>query len=129
MSALAEALVAAQARALAALQKAYVAGAVDADHVHTQLAELGITDGVDIGRLIACLDVIRELGSEVPAEPNGTKRDDPVTAPQLQLIGKLCREKKVEQPEYAGMTKAKASDVIGELQAGTYDPAKWTVPF
>ena len=48
MSALAEALVAAQRRALQAVEKAYVAGQLDGEAATARLTECGITDPVDL---------------------------------------------------------------------------------
>jgi hypothetical protein len=60
VSALAEALVAAQRRSLATLEKAYVAGAIDAEPMTEALERCGITDAVDRAFLIASLTGVDE---------------------------------------------------------------------
>lgn len=130
MTPLSDALTAAQRRALQVLEKAYVAGSLEAPQFVLALNQMGCGDEIDQGHLMAALNELKAWGAPVPAETNGApKKDDPVTAPQLQLIGKLCREKKLEHPDYAGLTKAQASEIISALQDGIYDPAKWKVPF
>lgn len=127
MTALSDALDAAQRRSLAALQKAYHAGQLDAETCVTKLNACGITDPVDIGLLVANLDVLREHGAELPAEPKPTT-DEPASDKQLAYIAKLCDEKGVVAPD-PPLSKAQASEIIDQLQAGSYDPDKWTVPF
>ena len=131
MSALAEALVAAQRRALAAVEKQYAAGKIDADDVYGQLADMGMTDAVDTSRLIAALDLIREYGATLPTEPrgNGARPDDnAATDAQLALIADLVQKHKLEPPDMP-LTKADASAIITDMKAGSYDAAKWKVPF
>ena len=129
MTPLSDALTAAQKRALTALEKAYVAGALEPEGLSAALNACGISDPVDIDYLTECLNVLNAWGAAVPAEPNGKPKDEPASAKQLQLIGSLCREQKLEQPDYTGLTKVNASEIINEIQAGKYDPAKWKVPF
>jgi hypothetical protein len=76
VSALADALVAAQRRALAAVEKQYAAGKLEADDVRAKLTAIGLTDDVDADRLLAALDLIREYGATLPAEPT-TSGPDP----------------------------------------------------
>ena len=127
MTPLSDALTAAQKRALAAVEKAYVAGHIEQDAAAEVLEGCGITDPVDRAFLFASLDVLREWGAPVPAETNGAPKDERPSEKQAQLIADLCRRKNVEIPVVG--TKADASKVIDELQAGTYDPEKWSVPF
>jgi hypothetical protein len=133
MSALAEALVAAQRRALSAMEKQYAAGRLDADDARALMDGIGVTDAVDQDRLIAALDVIRDYGAQLPAETNGaTSREaagtEPATGAQLALVERLVKEKHVTGPDLP-ITKAQAHEIIDSLKAGSYDPAKWTVPF
>ena len=72
MSALADALVAAQRRALAAVEKQYAAGKLEADAVREQLDAIGLSDTVDVDRLLAALDLIRDYGATLPGEPAPT---------------------------------------------------------
>jgi len=130
MSPLSEALTAAQRSALAALEKAYVAGKIEPDAMTEALAGVGISDPVDTAFLLAALDVLREWGV---AAPNLTERVteakvEPASEKQWALIRRLCSEKGVPEPDTT-LTKATASQVIDEIQKGTYDPAKHSVPF
>lgn len=90
MSALADALVAAQRRALAAVEKQYAAGKLEPDAVREKLTAIGLTDDVDADRLIAALDLIREYGAPLPAEPtNGSApkpEDVAATDAQMALV-------------------------------------------
>jgi hypothetical protein len=131
VSALAEALVAAQRRALSAMEKAYVAGKLEPDTVREKLTAIGLTDDVDADRLLAALDLIREYGAPLPNEPtpNGEPRKpEPATDAQLALIAKLVKEKQAQGPDLP-VTKQQAHEIIDTLKAGSYDAAKWTVPF
>ena len=130
MSALADALVAAQRRALAATQKAYVAGVIERDAASDELSGYGLTDDVDKGYLFAALDVIRARGATIPAETNGAapKPPEPATEAQWSLIRRLADERTMTAPE-PPLTKAQAHEVIDAIKAGTYDPQKWAVPF
>ena len=130
MSALAEALVAAQRRALQATEKAYVAGALTHDEAVTELNAFGLTDEVDIVYLLAALDVVRLRGAALPAEPanGGEKVPDKASDAQLDLIAKLVQEKNVAAPDLP-LTKVDAHAIIDSLKSGSYDAAKWTVPF
>jgi len=131
VSALAEALVAAQRRALAAVAKQYAAGKLEADAVREKLTAIGLTDDVDADRLLAALDLIREYGAPLPAEPaDGVyeKKPEPASKAQLDLIQKLVGEKGAPHPDLP-LTKVEAHEVINTLKAGTYDYAKWHVAF
>jgi hypothetical protein len=132
VSALAEALVAAQTRAVAALGKQYVGGAVDDVTVRTDLESIGLTDDVDTTRLLAAWDILRSAGAPAPNEqpPNGVheKKPEPASQPQLDLIARLIGEKGAQHPDLP-LTKAEAHEVIDTLKAGTYDYAKWHVAF
>jgi hypothetical protein len=133
MTALSDALTAAQRSALAALEKAYVAGAIEAEAMSEAMESCGITDAVDRAFLIASLDILREWGVSAPnlterlARENGT--NEPASDKQRALIADLCRRKQLSAPDLAGLTKPKASELIDSLNDGSYDPAQWTVPF
>ena len=133
MTALSDALTAAQRSALAALEKAYVAGAIDSEAMVAALESAGISDPVDTAFLLSALDVLKEWGVAAPnlterlARENGT--NEPASDKQRALIADLCRRKNVSQPDLAGLTKPKASELIDSLNDGSYDPQKWSVPF
>lgn len=62
MTPLSEALTTAQRRALAALEKAYVAGHIEAEDLPQRLAAFGVNDPTDVAFLTASLSVLREWG-------------------------------------------------------------------
>jgi hypothetical protein len=131
MTVLSDALTAAQARAVAALAKRYVGGTLAEDETPEQvLRSLGLADPTDTAHLIAAWDVLRDSGVDAPTEqaPRAETPPDPASDAQWSFIGDLCGQKLVPPPE-PPLTKVQASEVIGELQAGTYDPDKWSVPF
>ena len=72
MTALADALTAAQHRAVAAIQKQYAAGKIEAETVRERLDLIGLTDTVDQDRLLAArLLVVRascRCGAIAPEE-------------------------------------------------------------
>src|SRR5574340_665763 len=113
MTPLSDALTAAQRRALAALEKAYVGGFVGRDDLDVQLDAMGLADSVDQERLYAALEVLKTWGAPVPAEPNGAKSDpagERISDKQRGFIEQLCREKNLPQPEDIElMSKAQAS--------------------
>jgi hypothetical protein len=136
VSALAEALVAAQRRALSAMEKQYAAGRLDGDQARLLLASIGLTDDVDVDRLLSALNVIREFGAPLPAEPsNGApaeKAPDKITDAQATLIGRMWQEQHRppgDKPILTGLTKADASRLIDQLKTDTYNVADWDIPF
>jgi hypothetical protein len=133
VSALADALVAAQRRALAAVEKQYAAGKLEADDVRTKLADIGLTDDVDADRLIAALDLIREYGAALPSEPtNGAaKPPEKASDAQVRLVQKMLAERQqvpLAEQDIRNLTKGRASQLIDAIGAGTYDPNEWDVP-
>ena len=133
MTALSEALAAAQRSALAALAKAYVAQGDPDDELKGVLNDIGCTDKIEQEQWIRALDVHRAAGVAAPAETKATPEQatpetEPATDKQWGFIRQLCREKNLAEPD-AVLTKATASQVIEQLQAGTYNPADWYTPF
>jgi hypothetical protein len=129
MTALSDALTAAQAKAISALERAYLHGMIDQGDLSTALAAIGARDVLEQGELFACLDVLVEYGAAAPAEQGPTRQDATATAPQRDLIAKLRGERGLEPYDYPGITKQQASEIITALQRGTYDPAQWEAPF
>jgi hypothetical protein len=128
---LADALTAAQARAVAALAKRYVGGTLAEDETPEQvLRSIGLADPTDTAHLIAAWDFLRDSGADAPAEqaPQADVPPEPASDKQWQYLRDLATEKGMTPPD-PPLTKAGASKVIQELQAGTYDPDKWAVPF
>lgn len=128
MTALSDALETAQTRAVAVLAKQYIGGIKDVEAVAAALDAVGLTDEVDRQRWLATLDVIREGGGEAPAETNGKPKPEPATQKQKDYIVDLCQKANLPYPEEV-RTKDEAHAIIEALQAGTYDPATWRVPF
>ena len=117
MSALAEALLAAQRQATTGAVRAFVAGALNETELQTLLDNIGCTDKIEQGYLLAALHVERQLG--VTPQANGAARpaalDEPATKAQLDFIAKLADDKgRVVSTD--GITKAQASQVIEALK-------------
>lgn len=132
MTALSQALEAAQARAVAALAKQYVAGRVDSEQGRETLAAIGLRDLVEQDSWFAALDVLRDTGASAPGEQKATAQGEPdkATDAQLALIKSLVEQKAVPAPDYPEtLTRAKASELIAALQKGTYNADDWQVPF
>ena len=130
MTALADALTAAQSRAVAALGKQYVGGTMDEDAVRIALDSIGLQDPADTNRWLAALDILRETGAALPSANGATEKPpEPMTPAQRSLIERLVQEKNVAAPDLEQRTKQEAHEIIDTLKAGTYDPAKWSIPF
>lgn len=140
MTALADALQAAQRAALHAIGKAYVILPPQAEDKASTLAklhEIGCTDVVEGAQLLAAWDVLRELGAAAP-QPNGAqsyeerRKSEPATQLQKDAINKRLSARDLapfEPDDFAGITKAQASEMISALDAGTYDDNRWRVRF
>ena len=129
MSALSDALAAAQAKALAALEKAYVRGALDYEQFIARMDDIGCADDIDQALLVFALDVLKEYGQTEPAYTEKRQTEKPTQA-QIDYVGRLATEKGLAVPDLTGATRAQASEVISELLNGTFDPAKWPdIPF
>ena len=131
MTALADALTAAQSRAVAALGKQYRAGLVEQEAAVAWLESFGLDDRVDMTRWFSCLDALRQFGGDAPGTTNGTteRPPEPMTPAQRSLIERLVSEKNVPAPDLEQRTKQEAHEIIDTLKAGTYDPVKWSIPF
>ena len=129
MTALAEALLAAQRQAIGALAKPYVAGNIVTEDVTAALTAIGCTDVTDTAQLLAAWDVLREYGA--PA-PQTTRQDAPpklVSPAQRARIEKTAKERNYTLPDFENLTMAQASEVIQTMDSGEYDAARWVVPF
>lgn len=137
MTALADALVAAQRRALAAIEKQYTAGKIEAETVRERLDLIGLTDTVDQDRLVAALDTIMEYGAALPAEPVATPAErppEPATPPQRERIKRDVARLHGDDAAAAvasepSLTKGQASEIIDSIVKGTFNLEKWYVPF
>ena len=132
MSALTEALVAAQARAINAVSKAYLAGVLDAEAADSQLKYAGATDDVDRTALLNALEMIRTYGAAAPAEAtqNGGGRQA-ASDKQKDYLRRLVTEGNDQAPtEWIGyLSKDEASKAIEQIKAGSFDINDWQVPF
>jgi hypothetical protein len=131
---LSDALTAAQRSALAALEKGYVAGAIQAGRFTDELESCGISDPVDVAFLLCSLRVLREWGVSAPTmSERVAAENEPASEKQLTYIEKLCEDKHIDVSARPNrpLTKAEASEIITILtsEPRAYDPAKWTVPF
>lgn len=132
MSALAEALVAAQRKALASLEKAYVAGKLDEDGFNDRLESIGLADGIDDFFLVQCLDVLKEWGASAPAETNGTPEPAKASDKQVALIIDLLKRGNhvpLAEQDVRALHRDKASELITALKDGSYKPSEWDKPF
>ena len=136
MTALADALVAGQRRAVAAIEKQYAAGRIEADTVKERLDAIGLTDTVDQERLLAALDTIMEYGAALPAEPtNGAERpQEPATDAQRARIKRDIAQRHGDDAathiaSEPSLTKAQASEIIDSIAKGTFELDKYWIPF
>jgi hypothetical protein len=132
MTALSDALTAAQAKAIVTIERAYVAGHLDAESFAARLDEIGCGDVFERAHLLACLDTLREYGQPATTEREAyseRRKREPLTDPQRARIIRDCDAHSLPYPDFDALTKAQASEVIQSLEQGTYDPDKWTVPF
>lgn len=138
MTALSDALVAAQRRAIAALEKAYLDGRLIRDDFTANCEAIGAVDVVDRDHLIAALDVLTAWGASLPqASPhgNGISPDAPpalASDKQKAFIVKLLNEGNfpvIASQDLNAMSKQRAHEIIEALQANRYDPSVYDVPF
>jgi hypothetical protein len=133
--ALAEALVAAQRRAMQAVEKAYVAGALEREAADAELQAVGATDAVDRSALLDALDTLRRYGAPLPAEPrpNGdTPEPAKATAAQVTFAQDLFKRGDLvplAESDLRNLPRERISALIEQLKAGTYDASEWDVPF
>lgn len=134
MSALADALAAAQSRAVAALGKQYVGGQLHEDEVRVLLDGIGLNDPTDRDHWIAALNIIRDTGATLPNGDAPAQRKEPATAAQRERIkrdveklhGDAAATTLASEPT---LTKAQASEIISSIVAGSFDLERWAVPF
>lgn len=114
MTALAEALLAAQRQAIGAASKAFVAGTLNESDLFELLDDIGERDAVEQGRLLASLHALQRFGAPAPTTPQPTpehRENEPATERQTKYIAKLADERGVVAPDYP-LTKDSASKVI-----------------
>ena len=132
MSALSAALESSQAKAVAALGKAYVRRDDEPDDelFAGLLHKIGLDDDVAIAFLLAAWSVLREEKAPPPAEPGwagvnaaAAKKPAPSSPAQHNYIGKLMDDGghvRLEHGTLVSMTWDTASALIDKLKAGTY---------
>ena len=129
MTALAEALLAAQRQAIGAASKAFVAGTLNESDLFELLDDIGARDTVEQAQLLASLHALQRFGAAAPKASEPEKNgNEPASDAQRRFLAKLADERGTTAPDYP-LTKAQASQVIEQLKAGTYNPGEWTVPF
>lgn len=131
VNALSDALAVAQARTVQTLSRSFLAAQIDSGALTASLDGIGLTDKIEQAQLIACLEALAEAGASLPST-NGAKpqaESEPASDKQLAFIRDLCDRKGVVAPGDVPLTKEQASEIIDSLNAGTYDPDKWTAPF
>jgi hypothetical protein len=131
VTALAEALLAAQRQAVGSLAKAFVAGTINEEDFFLELDHVGLREEVDQGLLVASLQVVKSHGGEAPkptGQTAGPKMPEQATEAQRAFIAKLCKEKNVPEPDVI-VSKQQAHEIIEALKAGTYNADTYTVPF
>jgi len=133
---LSDALTAAQRSALAALEKAYVAGRLEPDAMISALEAVGISDPVDTAFLLASLDVLREWGVAAPTMSERVARENgepkKATEGQVSYIIDLLKKGQhgpLAEQDLRALSFEQASTLIDSLKGGSYDAAKWDVPF
>src|SRR5262249_723222 len=93
------------------------------------LPAMGLSDTVEISHLLHAWEVLRIAGVSLD---NGTAPKQPESEPasekQMGCLADLADRKGFSAAE-GRFTKAQASEIIDSLQNGTYDPAKYDLPF
>jgi hypothetical protein len=131
VSALAEALLAAQRQAIGALGKSYLAGLGDEDArdaLRVSLDAIGCTDKVEQDYLCTALEYLRQLGTAPVANGKPDPASEPASERQTAYIKSLADDRNMIAPD-GPLTKEQASKVIEQLKAGTYNADEWTAPF
>lgn len=130
VSALAEALLAAQRSALTTLERQYVAGNIEVPQFSEWLDAMGCGDIIEQAQLLAALNALKQYGTALPTT-NGTKpatENEPASDAQWTLLRRLADERGEVAPD-GPLTKTQASEAISALKAGTYNSDAYTVPF
>jgi hypothetical protein len=128
--ALTDALRASQAKAVAALGKAYIRRDDEPDDelFRALLLKIGLDDEVAIGFLLQGWSVLREYREPAPGEQRPAVADEPATQAQLDYMRKLADDAGVVVADRP-FTKHRASEAISQLKSGTFNPDEWEVPF
>ena len=94
MTALSEALVQAQRRAIGALEKAYLADRIDWPQFSDRLKGMGCTYDVDQVHLSDALDTLKTWGASLPAATGESPKDAPPTLEPdwFAIAQELCHE-------------------------------------
>ena len=119
MTALNEALLSAQRAAIAAMQRAYLAGAMDVDEVSENLDSIDLLDVLQRRALLNAWAICKSLGAtSEPAFSPAPRPEvvDEATQAQRDLIARLSDERGQVADMPVGMTKAQASKMIEDLK-------------
>lgn len=136
MTPLSDALTTAQRRALAALEKAYVAGHIEAEDLPKRLASFGVNDPTDVAFLLAALDVLKEWGVPGPTMTERVARENgepkKATEGQVSYIVDLLKKGQHEPlavDDLRALPFERASVLIEALKTGSYKADEWDLPF
>ena len=132
MTALAEALLAAQRQALNAMMKAHTQvldGDPDEEAFYGLLDSMGCNDKADSVHLWAALNIVRQTGAQAPsAQAPSAPKPQTITDGQRRYIADLFRKGKIEplpDAEIDSLSFDHASKLIDALKNGTYDAGAW----
>ena len=120
MTALSEALVAAQRRAITAIGKSYVREPFDAAIVKDALNRIGLNDPGEQEELIEAWALVNAYGGQAPDEAKPQPHQsgpEPATGAQIALIQRLAKEKHIalsDNPEL--WTKQQAHEWIDQAK-------------
>ena len=129
MTALAEALLAAQRQAIGAVCKAFLNGDVSESDLFEMLDDIGARDTVEQAQLLASLHTLSRFGTSAPTMANGVRVPAKVTPAQRARIERTAKERNYAPPDFETLTKDDASTVIQTMDDGSYDHTRWEVPF
>ena len=132
MTPLSDALTTAQRRALAALEKAYVAGELEGESFAGALSAFGISDPIDVAFLLAALDVLSEWGVTEPTMGERVIGERKATEGQVRFIVDLLKRGQrgpLAEADLRALTFERASQLIDALKNERYKPEDWDVPF
>jgi hypothetical protein len=124
MTPLSDALTAAQRSALAALEKAYVAGRISDDFFRDSLRGLGLSDDVDTTFLISALGVLQEWGVSAPTMTERVARENgepkKATEGQVSYIIDLLKKGNhvpLDEGDLRALPFDRASELIDSLKS------------
>ena len=123
MSALTDALVAAQRSAIAAIGRTFVHEPFDADIAKDAFDKMGLRDKIEQEELLNAWALTNAYGGQLPTSegpfrmPHSSNGPEPAaTDAQLALIAKLVKDKRIDAPDLP-LTKQQAHEWIDAAKA------------